>query len=74
MKNKNILTEKEKEFLKFLSKYYKVEEIVFTGNSIDFYYCYTCNNASFGYPHKDLKFNKVEVFRSYTLQELGLEE
>lgn len=73
MKEK-LLTKKEKEFLMFLMQYYLVDEIVFDTYDIVFYYKCRSDDASFGYPHKKLKFDKVQHNTVYTLKELGLEE
>ena len=74
MAKKNILTQKEKEFLMFLLQFYNVNSIVFGSFYIEFYHCHKCDRAQFGYPHKKLKFEKVQLAKVYSLKELGLEE
>lgn len=72
---KELLTEKEKEFLKFLLNYspYK-EEIKFIRKIYDDYleFIETDNSCSFDFRFKDNYFKNLKDNNLYTLEELGL--
>ena len=71
-----VLTKKEKEFLRDIIKYFKNNiEIIFDEKQVNFYEvdefkrCFCCVD----YPD-NMKFVNVKEYREYTLEELGLEE
>lgn len=70
---KDLLTEEEREFLKAMIKYYKVDKVRFYIKDINLY---DENGHILNYPDypENMKFEGVERNRLYTLSELGLEE
>ena len=70
---RELLTEEEKEFLKYICKYYDVSTIQLGISSICFYTNtdYLIINAII--PEK-LQFENIKENKEYTLKELGLEE
>lgn len=72
-KKKELLTEEEKEFLNFFSKYYDIDYITFNEYDMDIYEKINKYICCPDYP-KNLKFKGVAKARKYTLKELGLED
>ena len=70
---KELLTEKEKEFLKNICKYYNIRTIYFNKFDIGFYNEHNYLVNALDYP-KNMEFNKVKKEKYCTLEELGLEE
>ena len=69
---KELLTEEEKEFLKYMCKYYPINSIWFFDNYISLRKN-DIPQLSPAYP-ENIKFTNVEKWREYTIKELGLEE